>query len=364
MVIALGAHPWRNQLNHLNIPEGDLWNLKYNWMPAPYLAYFWWETVTNNADWVPDNWRVLASMGWYECFARLWFPGTSNSPTILPEVGNGVGDNAVEGLVQSINDALMNKIWIYCAQIDNEGNLEHRVMTPLEYAKRIAQIADAFRYKYPQIPIGIGALAQWEPGDPANFDAYYNELKYVIRDYADYQVGHYYFGKYDGDKQPGYKGSPEWLRAQIPSLPVIISETGNAAVQHELDLLDEWSKISWLRSYHVYILSHPEPDQQKWVYTEATGNSIRDRIKGWREMRVYPIGFPISTDPIPTVDLHKLKEHMSAQYALAEADTKELDKAIAECLIILERLRKARGWSSEMLDRVQGVWDDYGLGAI
>jgi hypothetical protein len=317
VTIALGPWAWPDRpSNYTNISDADRWNLRRWGGGVPYLGYAW---ANGLANWIPDNWVWLAEHGYRECVLRLWFDGASSDNPQAPPSPQA----ALDSVAAQVEAPVRAGIQLIGCQIENEPDLERRgAISPADYAAWCLEFIRLWRAKFPAYPLISPPLAQESP----DWAAWVTALEPVVAA-CDYQGVHYYFGRHAGDQDAGAPYSPEAMHDKYADKPVIVTECGNASVQHDLaPVLRRWASYPWLRSYHVFVLSSPGFPQ--WNYTEATGNVLNDLIREWREQRRYPTGASV-IPPVVSPPANYDTEHLRVSRALLERIRQRVEAASA-----------------------------------
>lgn len=291
---------------------------------VPFLGYAFSPGMGNYA---PQTWEWLSEHGYRDAIMRLWGPGYLVAPV---------------GFVRDISPAIGNAIAAKCdvaLQIDNEPNIEPRgTASSAVYAQWALAVVAELRAVFPTCKLISPPIAQ----DAPNSVEWRQAMLPVVAQ-CDYLGWHYYHGRKPDDDAAGAIESPEWAREHYSDKPMVISECGSFANKHDVGaVFRRWMGYPWVRSLHWFILSAPNWPQ--FAFGDDEANLCYELCKEWRAVRSFPRGSAAPAPPPVTppggVDLHQLREDMSAQDALGKA---------------------VRGYGQEMVDRVKAVWDREGL---
>ncbi len=327
---------------YTNIPTQDQVSLRAVG-PVPVLGFAYADASIGN--WPPQTPRWLAEHGFRQATVRLVL-GTQTSDRPAPLAGDMAA--LARGLRPQIDNWLAWDANIDCwFQVDCEPDLERAGQDPGEYSATIGELIAALESIYPRLAGRFlrPPLSQQSP----RYEAFLAALLPGLRTQPAV-CGHYYWGREYGRYVAGAKCTPEWL-AQQTGRPVIVTECGCLDDKHDVDyVFRQWVADPAIMRWHWWKISGPSYQEANWDV--ACVNYCRDFAHDvYRPSRCWPQAVAST----PTGDYSRLREHMSAQNALAEASVDLLAQA-------LPLLQKAAGYAREMDDRVQAVWDEYRLG--
>jgi hypothetical protein len=332
-------------------------DLRYRYGPVPMLWRLRGKHGAGNIN-MTATWQRCKERGVRTIVAELLVPNgplPTNPDWWVDEFGGDIDTMLAEGLYPIIEPG-------------GEGDLDHAATPYAEQAKLWWKVRTAIQKRWPLfvIPNPWAQDAVRTPQCVAAYDELYREAGVI--------TWHYY-AVTRADQALDAPFTHEWIAARYPNAQIIVAEWGIFHDQSNPNspVWTDREQADWILAYGRRLIAHPqvalsffflpygtEDWSPQFLNTEAKREAMRVICNESRAARIWPryATVPGALPPATgNADLVKLRDHMSAQNSLAEANIKILERAG-------DMIRQALGYSEEMDDRVQGVWDDYQLGAV
>jgi hypothetical protein len=342
VTVHLGTNPFTEWVDSdglaIAIPPNDQTRLQFLGGGVPVNLIVWGPWGTSGSDCL-HTWRWLHDRGYVTAMARLYHDRGNYTGTLPPDPAAYI-DSMVEHF-QQLEVALIEAKGALLNEWNNEYPF-YSMSALVDWGKAAYK---RWREVLPAKKLYMPGPAQWNrlPEYVAGLDELYQ--------LSDGIAPHCYFGKFPGDMEPGYEGSPEWWHERYPTKMLWITECANWTARDDVQAMySRWARLPYVEGMADWKMSGTNDAEFNW--TDDHCNVMAAVCKDWRAVRSFPEGTTPVEPPTGSLDRWRLREHVSPQYELC----------------VRMRARVAAGdWAGaasdakEIEDRAKAIWDEFDL---